>query len=323
LQVFKDEDTCQKIIDNLRDSATIKKILWGADDMFQGSMVALVTPMQADGSVDKKSLHDLVEWHIASKTDGLVVVGTTGEASTLSTEEQFEIIASVVKQVAKRIPVIAGTGTNSTLHTIELTQNAKKAGADAVLIVTPYYNKPSQQGLYEHYKYIAEKVSIPIILYNVPSRTACDMLPETIERLAKISTIIGIKEATGKMERGDEIAKRCGKAFKIFSGDDETALDLFSHGGSGVISVTANISPAKMHALCEAALAGNKAMAEKINAELLPLHKKLFLESNPIPTKWVLHQMGKIPSGIRLPLTPLGEKFHAELKNAMREAGLV
>lgn len=291
--------------------------------MFQGSLVALVTPMQADGSIDKNSLHELVEWHIASSTDGLVVTGTTGESSTLNTEEQLEIISSIVKQVAKRIPVIAGTGSNSTQHTIELTQGAKKAGADAALIVTPYYNKPPQNGLYAHYKKIAEKVSLPILLYNVPGRTACDLLPETIERLAKIPNIIGIKEATGKIERATEILQRCGKNFAIYSGDDETALNLMLAGAKGDISVTANIAPRKMHDMCAAALSGNKDLAEKINAELMPLHKKLFLEANPIPTKWALHAMGRIPAGIRLPLSSLDPKFHNDVREAMRAAGVV
>ncbi len=291
--------------------------------MFKGSLVALVTPMKQDGTVDKKSLHDLVEWHIASKTDGLVVVGTTGEAATLSEEEQYEIISDVVTQVAKRIPVIAGTGSNSTQHTITLTRNAKKAGADAALIVTPYYNKPTQNGLYEHYKTVAEKVALPIILYNVPGRTACDLLPETAARLAKISSIIGIKEATGKLERATEILKLCGKKFMIYSGDDETSMDLMLLGAHGVISVTANVTPSKMSAMCVAALAGDKAAAEKINQELMPLHKKLFLESNPIPTKWALCEMGKIPAGIRLPLSTLDAKFHADLKSAMQTAGVV
>lgn len=291
--------------------------------MFQGSMVALVTPMKNDGSVDKESLHDLVELHVASKTDALVVVGTTGEAATLTSDEQFDIISSVVKQVAKRIPVIAGTGTNSTQHTIELTRYAKKAGADAALIVTPYYNKPTQQGLYEHYKQIAESVSIPIILYNVPGRTACDLLPETVGRLAKLPNIIGIKEATGKLERAEQILNLCGNKFEIYSGDDATAMDLMLRGARGVISVTSNVAPSKMHEMCKAAIAGNKALAEAINAELMPLHNKLFLESNPIPTKWALLQMGLIPPGIRLPLTQLGAEFHGELKEAMRHAGLI
>lgn len=288
--------------------------------MFKGSMVALVTPMQQDGTVDKKALHDLVEWHISSHTQALIIAGTTGEASTLTTEEQFDIISTVVKQVAKRIPVIAGTGSNSTLHTTELTRNAKKAGADGALIVTPYYNKPTQQGLYEHYKHIAESVAIPIILYNVPGRTACDLLPETVGRLAKIPNIVGIKEATGKLERADEIIKLCGKDFEIYSGDDATSMDLMLRGACGVISVTANIAPRKMYELCEAALTGDKTKAEKLNNELMPLHTKLFLESNPIPTKWLLNQMGKIPAGIRLPLTQLSEKFHTDLMGALQAA---
>lgn len=291
--------------------------------MIKGSLVALVTPMHPDGTLDKKSLHDLVEWHIAEKTDGLVIVGTTGEAATLTEEEQYALISDVVKQVNHRIPVIAGTGTNSTQHTIALTQQAKKAGADAALIVTPYYNKPTQRGLVEHYKAITAQVSFPIILYNVPGRTACDMLPETVEQIASLSQIIGIKEATGKIERTTDIYKRCGDRFAIYSGDDATALDSMLNGAVGVISVTANVAPQKMHNLCKAANEGDKAMAEKLNAELMPLHTKLFLESNPIPTKWVLNQMGLIPSGIRLPLSPLDPKFHHDLKQAMREAGVV
>jgi 4-hydroxy-tetrahydrodipicolinate synthase len=290
--------------------------------MIKGSVVALVTPMHEDGSVDQKSLASLIEWHIQSKTDGLVVVGTTGEAATLKEEEQTQIIAATVKLVAGRIPVIAGTGTNSTEHTIALTKNAKAAGADAVLIVTPYYNKPTQHGLYEHYKKIAETVSIPTILYNVPSRTACDLLPDTIEKIAKLPNIIGIKEATGKLERAIEILKRCGNKFLVFSGDDATGLELLLHGAHGVISVTANIAPDKMHALCEAALKGDKQQAEKINQELMGLHTKLFLESNPIPTKWALHQMGRIPPGIRLPLSYFDSKFHSDLKKAMLDAGV-
>ncbi|EKD54820.1 MAG: hypothetical protein ACD_60C00041G0011 [uncultured bacterium] len=291
--------------------------------MFKGSLVALVTPMQADGTIDKKSLHNLVEWHIGANTDGIVVAGTTGEGSTLTEDEQYEIIATVVKQVARRIPVIAGTGSNATKHTIELTQNAQKAGADAALIVTPYYNKPSQEGLFQHYKTIAENVHFPIILYNVPSRTACDLLPETIERLAAIKTMIGIKEATGKIERSIEILKRCGKEFAVYSGDDATALDLMLKGAKGTISVTANIAPHKMRKLCEAAIKGDKTLAENLNAELMGLHTNLFLESNPIPAKWALHQMGLIPPGIRLPLSPLNPKFHADLKKAMQTAGVI
>lgn len=291
--------------------------------MFQGSLVALVTPMNADNTVDKKALHDLVEWHINSKTDGLVVVGTTGEAATLSIDEQTDIITSVVKQVAGRIPVIAGTGTNSTQSTLLLTQNAKKSGANACLIVTPYYNKPTQQGLYAHYKTIADQVDIPIILYNVPGRTACDLLPETVAKLAKLPHIIGIKEATGKVERAQAILSQCGKDFAIYSGDDATGLDLILQGAKGVISVTANVAPQKMHDMCAAALTGNIVLAEKINRDLMPLHQKLFLESNPIPTKWALHEMGKIQVGIRLPLSPLDPKFHADLKKALHAAGII
>lgn len=290
--------------------------------MIQGSIVALVTPMQVDGSIDKKSLHALIDWHIAEKTDGIVIAGTTGEGSVLTEDEQFALISEVVEQVAGRIPVIAGTGTLSTHHTIHLTRNAEKAGADAALIVTPYYNKPTQLGLFEHYKKIAENVSLPLILYNVPSRTACDILPETVEQLAALSTIIGIKEATGKPERTADIFNRCGKQFAIYNGDDATALDCLRAGAVGAISVTANVSPHKMHAMCKAALNGEMALAEKINQELMPLHKKLFLESNPIPTKWALHQMGLIPAGIRLPLVSLDPKFHSELKEAMLAAGV-
>lgn len=290
--------------------------------MFKGSMVALVTPMHEDGSIDKKALHDLVEWHIQAKTAALIIAGTTGESATLDYDEQYELIASVVKQVAGRIPVIAGTGTNSTQTTIKLTESAKRAGADACLIVTPYYNKPTQLGLYEHYKTIAEKTQIPIILYNVPGRTCCDLLPETIERLAKIKHIIGIKEATGNLERTKDIIKRCGKDFAIYSGDDATAMDLMLLGADGVISVTANIAPAKMQQMCEAALAGQKELAEKLNTELMLLHTRLFLEANPIPAKWALHAMGKIQSGIRLPLLPLDSKYHQEVKEAMQNAGV-
>lgn len=290
--------------------------------MFKGSIVALVTPMQTDGSIDKKSLHDLIEWHIASKTDAIGVVGTTGEAATLDKEEQYDIISTAVKQIGKRVPVIAGTGTQCTKHTIELTQNAEKAGADAALIITPYCNKPTQKGLYEHYKLIAENTALPIILYNVPSRTACDLLPETVERLAKIPNIIGIKDATGIIDRTADILARCPKQFSVYSGDDLTAMELMLNGAAGVISVTANVAPKKMHELCHAVLSGNQALAEKINAELIPLHKKLFLETNPIPTKWALHEIKKIPAGIRLPLLPLDSKFHAELKEAMRESGI-
>lgn len=290
--------------------------------MFKGSIVAIVTPMLEDGSIDKKALYDLVEWHIQNKTDAIVATGTTGESATLEPDEQLEVISLVVKQVAGRIPVIAGTGTNSTRTTLKLTEGAKRAGANACLVVTPYYNKPTQNGLYQHYKTVAEKIDLPIIVYNVPGRTACDILPETVERLSKIKNIIGIKEATGKLERAQEIINRCDKSFEVYSGDDATALDLMLNGAKGVISVTANVAPLKMHDMCEAALTGNKTLAEKINQELMMLHQRLFLESNPIPTKWVLHAMGKIQNGIRLPLLPLDSKYHQEVKEAMQNAGV-
>ncbi len=291
--------------------------------MFKGSMVAIVTPMHQDGSIDKPALRELIEWHIQSKTDGIVVAGTTGESATLEHDEQIDLISFVVKQVAGRIPVIAGTGTNATSSTLKLTENAKRAGADACLIVTPYYNKPTQNGLYQHYKIIAEKIGQPIILYNVPGRTACDILPETVERLAQIKNIIGIKEATGKVERAQDIIGRCDKAFNVYSGDDITALDLMLHGAKGVISVTANVTPLKMHDICHAVLSGQCDKAEKMNEELMLLHKRLFVESNPIPTKWALHTMGKIQPGIRLPLLPLDNKYHQEVKEALQNAGVI
>ncbi len=290
--------------------------------MFTGSMVALVTPMHDNGAIDYKALNELIEWHIAAKTNALIIAGTTGESATLEPDEKFELISHVVKQAAKRIPVIAGTGTNSTATSLKLTENAKRAGADACLLVTPYYNKPTQMGLYEHYKLIAEKTTLPLILYNVPSRTACDLLPETVEQLAKIKNIIGIKEATGKIERANEILKRCGKQFEIYSGDDLTGLSLMQHGARGVISVTANIAPHKMQAMCQAQLQGDSALAEKLNAELMLLHQELFVESNPIPTKWALYSLGKIQNGIRLPLLALDKKYQHKIKEAMQNAGV-
>lgn len=290
--------------------------------MFKGSSVAIITPMQDDGKIDKKAMQDLLEWHIESGTQAIIVAGTTGEFATLDFDEHSELLSLVVKQVAKRIPVIAGTGTNSTRTSIKYSESAKRAGADALLIVTPYYNKPTQNGLYEHYKMIAETVDLPIIMYNVPGRTACDMLPETVERLSKIKNIVGIKEATGKIDRTQEIIKRCDSSFVVYSGDDDTAMNLILNGAKGVISVTANVAPQKMQAMCEAALNGNKQLAENINAELKLLHKKLFIESNPIPTKWALHAMGKIKDGIRMPLLPLDKQYHQEVKEAMQNAGV-
>lgn len=290
---------------------------------FQGSMVALVTPMLSDGSIDKTALQELVEWHIQSGTTAIIAGGTTGESATLEPEELHEVVAITVKQSAKRIPIIAGTGTNSTRTSIKLADHAKRAGADACLVVTPYYNKPPQKGLFEHYKTLAEKSGLPIILYNVPGRTACDMLPETVEQLSKIKNIIGIKEATGKLDRAQEILNRCDKSFEIYSGDDATALDLMLHGAHGVISVTANVAPKKMAEMCQAALANQRDVATKLNDELMGLHKRLFLEANPIPTKWALHTMGKIQANIRLPLLMLDNQYHQQVKEAMQQAGVI
>lgn len=290
--------------------------------MFAGSMVALVTPMHEDGTIDFNALGELIEWHIASNTTAIIAAGTTGESATLDPDEQFELIRFTVKKVAARIPVIAGSGTNSTKTTLALSENAKRAGADACLLVTPYYNKPTQQGLFEHYKNIAEKVSLPIILYNVPGRTACDLLAETVESLSKIQNIIGIKEATGKIERTKEILARCDKQFEVYSGDDATALLLMQHGARGVISVTANIQPEKMANMCDAFARKDHELAKKINQELDLLHQHLFIEANHIPTKWALQQMGKIAGGIRLPLLPLNHQYHQQVKEAMQQAGV-
>jgi len=290
--------------------------------MFQGSMVALVTPMAEDGAVDYSSLQALVEWHVQSGTDAIVAVGTTGESATLDETEHCDVIRHVVQYVDGRIPVIAGTGANSTREAINLSRCAQQVGADACLLVTPYYNKPTQEGLYQHYKLIAESVAIPQILYNVPGRTACDMLPETIGRLAKIDNIVGVKEATGDLSRLSQIRALTGDDFVIVSGDDETGTAFILQGGNGVISVTNNVAPAAMAAMCKAALSGNVAEAERINQDLLGLHKELFVESNPIPVKWALQRMGKIPAGIRLPMTPLDDKFHAAVEAALKQAGI-
>lgn len=285
-------------------------------------MVALVTPMKEDGTIDYDALDTLVEWHIAAQTNALVVAGTTGECATLEPEEHYELISSVVAKAAGRIPVIAGTGTNSTHTTIKLSEGAKRAGAQACLIVTPYYNKPTQKGLYQHYKTIAERVQHPIIIYNVPGRTACDILPETLAKLAQVKHIIGVKEATPKVERTREIVACCPENFEIYSGDDPTALAAMLIGAKGVISVTANVAPDKMSQMCKAALAGEKEKAQALNQSLVLLHERLFVESNPIPTKWALQTMGKIKGGIRLPLLPLDNRYHDEVKEALLQAGV-
>ncbi len=288
--------------------------------MFHGSMVALVTPMQADGVVDNEALDRLVEFHVENGTDAIIAVGTTGESATLDEKEHCDVIRRVVDRAAGRIPVIAGTGANSTREAIDLTRCAMEAGADACLLVTPYYNKPTQEGLYLHFRAVAEAVSIPQILYNVPGRTAVDMLPETVARLADISNIVGIKEATGDLARGQEILARCGDKLDLFSGDDATAMELILAGAKGDISVTANVAPKDMREMCAAALRGDRMEAERINNQLIPLHQNLFLEANPIPVKWALVEMGLIAEGIRLPLTPLAESCRAPLREAMLQA---
>jgi 4-hydroxy-tetrahydrodipicolinate synthase len=291
--------------------------------MIAGSMVALVTPMDAQGSVDWDSLSKLVDFHLQEGTHAIVAVGTTGESATLDVHEHIAVIRHVVKQVAGRIPVIAGTGANSTREAVELTNNAKTAGADACLLVTPYYNKPTQEGLYQHFKHIAEAVDIPQILYNVPGRTACDMLAATVIRLSSVPNIIGIKEATGDLERAKAILAGVGNDFLLLSGDDPTAVELILLGGKGNISVTANVAPRAMADLCNAALSGDAELARAINDKLMPLHKNLFLEANPIPVKWALHEMGLMPEGIRLPLTWLSAPFHEPLRQALRQSGVL
>jgi 4-hydroxy-tetrahydrodipicolinate synthase len=291
--------------------------------MFQGSMVALVTPMHVDGAIDEVSLQALVDYHVENQTDALVAVGTTGESATLDEHEHCHLIRRIVEMSDGRIPVIAGTGANSTREAIDLTRCAQDAGADACLLITPYYNKPTQEGLYLHHKAIAEAVPIPQILYNVPGRTACDMLPDTVERLSHIDNIIGIKEATGVLDRAREIMDRCGDRMLVYSGDDATAMELMLMGGKGNISVTANVAPLDMHELCMAALAGDRTTAAAINDRLDILHRSLFVESNPIPVKWALYEMGMIPAGIRLPLTPLAEHYRATVRHALEQAGVL
>ena len=290
--------------------------------MFHGSMVALVTPMTPDGALDNEALGKLVDFHVENGTDAIVSVGTTGESATLDLEEHCKVIRRTVEFAAGRIPVIAGTGSNSTQEAIELTRCAMEAGADAALLVCPYYIKPTQEGLYLHFKAVAEAVAIPQILYNVPGRTAVDLLPDTVARLAVISNIVGIKEATGDLNRARELLERCGDKLDLYTGDDATAMEFILLGGKGDISVTANVAPKAMHEMCAAARAGDRATAESINARLEPLHKTLFLEANPIPVKWALHEMGMVSEGIRLPMTPLSEQYREPLRDAMRAGGI-
>jgi 4-hydroxy-tetrahydrodipicolinate synthase len=290
--------------------------------MLKGSVVAIITPMQDDGALDLNSFRKLLDWHIAQGTDGIVVVGTTGESPTVDHDEHCLLIKTTVDHVAKRIPVVAGTGANSTREAIELSAYAKKAGADMSLSVVPYYNRPTQEGLYQHFRTIAEAVDIPQILYNVPGRTVADMQNDTVLRLAQVPNIVGIKDATANLERGSDLIRRKPKSFMVFSGDDATGLPLMLLGGQGVISVTANVAAKLMHELCAAALAGNVAQAREINDRLLGLHRHLFCEANPIPVKWAAQQMGLIKGGIRLPMTPLAPACYDLVRDALRQAGI-
>jgi len=291
--------------------------------MLQGSLVAIVTPMFEDGSLDIPSLNALIDFHIDQGTDGIVIVGTTGESPTVDFDEHCLLIKTAVSQVNGRVPVIAGTGANSTNEAIVLTQKAKELGADACLLVAPYYNKPTQEGLYQHFKAVAQAVDIPQILYNVPGRTGCDITNETVLRLAIHPNIVGIKDATGGIERGTDLLLRAPKNFAVFSGDDATAMPLMLLGARGVISVTANVAPKLMHEMCVAAAAGDVKLAREINAKLFALHQKLFVEANPIPVKWLLQQMGFIKSGIRLPLVHLSSQYHDVLLAAGKAAQIL
>ena len=290
--------------------------------MITGSLVAIATPMFPDGSIDYGRLKSLVDFHITSGTNGIVAVGTTGESPTVNVDEHVEIIRVVLEHTAGRVPVIAGTGANSTQEAIELSRHAKGIGAKYSLSVVPYYNRPTQEGLYRHFKAIAEAVDLPQILYNVPGRTVADMHNDTTLRLAAIPGIIGIKDATGNLERAGDLVRRAPSDFALYTGDDGTALAFMLLGGHGVISVTANVAPALMSKMCQAALQGNIAAARAANDKLQALHRDLFVEGNPIPVKWVLEQMGKIGAGIRLPLTPLSANYHDRLRDAMRAAGI-
>jgi len=288
--------------------------------MFDGSLVALVTPMTRDGSIDYGSLERLIEFHIEQGTDGFVIAGTTGESATLTKGEHIALIGEAVRIVDRRKPVIAGTGSNSTAQTADLSRTVQKFPIDALLLVTPYYNKPTQEGLFQHFTTVSEAVDVPVILYNVPGRTACDLLAETVERLAENPRIVGIKEATGDLSRGADILRRCGKDFCIYSGDDATALDLMLGGAHGVVSVTANVAPRAMREMCEAVRFGDPQKAAELNGKLVSLHEALFVEANPIPVKWAVAAMGLIPDGIRLPLTWLAKDCREAVAHAMSEA---
>ena len=291
--------------------------------MIKGSIVAIVTPMQADGSLDFPGLCRLIDWHIAEGTDGIVIVGTTGESSTVSVEEHCALVKAAVEHTAGRIPIIAGTGGNSTAEAIKLTAYAKEVGADAALLVVPYYNRPTQEGMYQHFKAIALAVDLPIILYNVPGRTVADMSNETIVRLAAIPNIVGVKDATGNLGRGIDLLRLVPAGFAVYSGDDPSAMALMLCGGQGNISVTANVAPRAMHALCVAAMSGQIGAAIALNNAVFPLHQKLFVEPNPVPVKWAMQEMGLIGAGIRLPLVPLAPSWHDTVRTALHAAGIL
>jgi 4-hydroxy-tetrahydrodipicolinate synthase len=291
--------------------------------MITGSLVAIVTPMHDDGSIDYIGYRRLIEWHIAEGTEGIVAVGTTGESPTVDPQEQGELIQIAVDTARKRVPVIAGTGANSTREAVEFTAYAKKVGADASLQVVPYYNKPTQEGMYRHFRTVAESVDLPIIPYNVPSRTAADLANDSIVRLAQVPGVIGLKDATGDLPRLTDLLKRLPPDFAVYSGNDDSALASMLLGGHGVISVTANVAPRLMSELCRAALAGELKQARALNDRLLALHQKLFVEANPIPVKWALQRMGRVAGGIRLPLLPLSSQYHATVEAALTEAGLL
>ena len=290
--------------------------------MITGSLVAIVTPMLEDGRLDPERFRSLIDWHVAEGTDGIVVVGTTGESPTVDFDEHKQLIRDAVDHAKGRIPIIAGTGANSTAEAIELTASAKSAGATACLSVVPYYNKPSQEGLHQHFRKIAETVDLPLIMYNVPGRTVADLQNETVLRLAEVPGIIGIKDATGNIERGSDLLKRLPRNFAHYSGDDATALAMILLGGHGVISVTANVAPKLMRQMCAAALVGDVKRAREMNSRMLPLHQRLFNEANPIPVKWALAEMGMIAPGLRLPMTPHAAQYHQGLREALHEAGI-
>ena len=290
--------------------------------MITGSLVAIVTPMLEDGKLDLPRFRKLIDWHVEEGTDGIVVVGTTGESPTVDFDEHKALIRLAVQHARGRIPIIAGTGGNSTAEAIELTASAKENGATACLSVVPYYNKPTQEGMYRHFRKIAESVDLPMILYNVPVRTVADLLNDTVLRLAEVPGIIGIKDATANLERGTDLLRRAPRGFAVYSGEDATALPLILCGGHGVISVTANVAPKVMHQMCAAALVGDVKKARELNNRVLPLHQRLFLETNPSPVKWALAEMGMIENGMRLPMVPLSEKFHQPVREALHAAGI-